>query len=144
MARGLKISRKEAMLLLLVGLPPLLCLDWKNHAWHKRFHKKNYRVPSSFGSHLLSILISIYMHLSLKKKLPLLRIHMTDFVCQCEEMSGLPSRAWERNLDLVELFSGQGELTNSFRYLVAMRFQLSCSLKPAKNSEIYNRNVLKF
>ena len=43
---------------------------------------------------------------------------MADFVCQCEQLSDLPSHAWERNMDVVELFSGDAELTGAFSFLL--------------------------
>ena len=47
---------------------------------------------------------------------------MADFVSQCEGFSDLPSGSWERSLDTVEMFSGQGELTAAMRYLVKNLF----------------------
>jgi len=50
------------------------------------------------------------------------RIHLTDYVSQCEGVSDLPSSSWDRSLDSVELFSGKGELTAAMRYLVQSPF----------------------
>lgn len=66
-----------------------------------------------------------------------LRIHMADFVCQCEPLSDLPSHAWERNMDVVELFSGNAELTSAFSFLL-MNFQIYIYIEhQMTNEQIY-------